>query len=377
MKILQVVTRGDVHGGAQTHVFDLSVALSHAGHEVTVITGRGGVLNQRLAAAGIPQRSMPSLVRPIRPWHDIWALAVLFQQVRALRPELICAHTAKAGWLARIVARSLNIPSTFTPHGWSLVDRSSSTLRLTCLLMERLAGATGARIINVCEHERALAAVCGVAPASLLEVVHNGLADLELERETAIDLQPPRIVMVARYETQKNHEILIRALAGLEHLPWDLTLIGEGERRHFIRRLVHELGLSGRTELLPADTDVAKVLASSQICVLSSNFEAFPISILEAMRAGVPVIASDVGGIPEAVIHGKTGLLVPPKNIGALRKALERLIQEPGLRGTLGSEGRARFCSNFTADRMVARTLDVYARACLPVAGQQLVAETT
>jgi glycosyltransferase involved in cell wall biosynthesis len=370
MKIVQVLTRGDVQGGAQSHVLDLSIALQHAGHQVTVITGRGGAFNQRLSAAGIDQRTISHMVRPIRPWQDLYAFIALFHHLYALGPDIICTHTAKAGWLGRVAARMLDTPSTFTPHGWSPLERSASSVKPFFFLMERLAATTGARIINVCEHEKTMAVGRRFAPATLLETVHNGIADLPQVRTAAVDRQPPRIIMVARYEIQKDHHTLLHALAGLKRLPWKLTLIGGGERQNEVKQWIREYGLTERIELLPAETDVASVLSSAQICVLSSNFEAFPISILEGMRASLPVVATAVGGVDEAVIHEQTGLLVPSKNVAALRGALERLITNPSLRLAYGAKGRSRFSAHFTADRMAVRTLEVYARACRITASQ-------
>ena len=141
MKIVQVLTRGDVVGGAQSHVYDLCGALRSAGHEVTVITGPPGIFNERLAERDVPQESIPWLVRPVDPRRDVLALAALVRAFRRLKPDLVCAHTAKAGWLARIAARMLDIPSTFTPHGWSVIDRGSLQVKSFYLWAERLAAA--------------------------------------------------------------------------------------------------------------------------------------------------------------------------------------------------------------------------------------------
>jgi glycosyltransferase involved in cell wall biosynthesis len=363
MKIVQVLTRGDVLGGAQSHVHDLCVALKRAGHDVTVITGPPGIFNERLAGCGISQLSIDDLIRPVRPWRDVRALVSLVKALREIRPDLVCAHTAKAGWLARTAARLLGIPSTFTPHGWSMIDRASLKPRAIFLWAERLAGYMGTRTINVCHYERRLATSYRVAAPESLDVVHNGITDVPFVRARPVTLQPPTLVMVARYEEQKDHEILLEALAELTHLDWRLALVGEGEREAPIRDRVAVLGLMDRVRLLPGNSDVAQVLLESQVFVLTTKFEAFPISILEAMRAGLPVVATDVGGIAEAVGHDETGLLVPAGDRGALRDALGRLIADPALRSKLGEAGRARYLTHFTSDQMVEDTLRVYDRA--------------
>lgn len=363
MKIVQVLTRGDVLGGAQSHVHDLCVALERAGHDVTVITGPHGIFNDRLAGCGIRQLAIDDLIRPVRPWRDARALVALVGALRQIRPDLVCAHTAKAGWLARTAARLLGIPSTFTPHGWSMIDRASLKPRRIFLWAERLAGFMGTRTINVCHYERRLATSYRVAAPESLDVVHNGIADAPFVRTRAVTLQPPTLVMVARYEEQKDHEMLLQALAELTHLDWQLALVGEGEREAAIRHQLAALDLTERVRLLPGNTDVAELLLESQIFVLATKFEAFPISILEGMRAGLPVVATDVGGIAEAVDHEETGLLVPAGDRGALRDALSRLIADPALRSKLGEAGRVRYLTHFTSDQMVEDTLRVYGRA--------------
>jgi glycosyltransferase involved in cell wall biosynthesis len=125
-----------------------------------------------------------------------------------------------------------------------------------------------------------------------------------------IDAQPPVIVMVARFASPKDHGTLLEALSGLLCMEWRLLLVGEGELEPRVRAQVDALGLGGRVRILPPETNVSRLLMEAQIFVLSTNFEALPISILEAMRAGLPVVATDVGGISESVRHEETGLLV-------------------------------------------------------------------
>lgn len=128
-------------------------------------------------------------------------------------------------------------------------------------------------------------------------------------------------------------------------------------------------------ELLPGNSDVVQVLLASQIFVLATKFEAFPISILEAMRAAMPVVATQVGGISEAINDGETGILVPANDVTALREALRRLICDPDLRERLGTNSRLRFLSSFTSETMAAQTIRVYERACAPLSAQSPMAE--
>jgi len=363
MKIVQVLTRGDILGGAQTHVRELSLALGQLGHQVTVITGAFGIFTDQLVQAGIPCLQVKSLVRPVRPHRDFAALIQLSRVLRGLKPDLVCAHTAKAGALARAAARLHSIPSTFTPHGWSMFDRASLHARPIFRWAEWLAASLGTSVINVCEFERECARQFRICAPCKLEVVHNGVADFPLTRVREVSGQPPLLVMVARFTPQKDHSILLQALSGLLSMEWKLQLMGSGELRPRIVAQVNALGLRERVSLLPPETDVNPLLMEAQIFVLCTRFEAFPISILEAMRAGLPVVATNVGGIHESVVHEQTGLLVPPGDVLHLRAALARLIADPALRLAMGNAGLRLWSARFTASTMAANTVAVYQRA--------------
>jgi glycosyltransferase involved in cell wall biosynthesis len=166
--------------------------------------------------------------------------------------------------------------------------------------------------------------------------------------------------MVARYGAQKDHPTLLRALASLQRHPWELDLIGDGPLMGDTEALARELGLAGRVHFLGQRNDVDRRLASAQISLLITNWEGFPLSILEAMRAGLPVVASDVGGVAESVRDGESGFLVARGDVAQLRDRIERLLADPHLRRRLGASGRERFVRDFTLDVSVAKTLAVY-----------------
>ncbi len=363
MKIVHVLTRGDVLGGAQSHVRELSLELRKLGHEVTVITGAAGIFTDQLRHAGIPWIEVRSLVRPLRPHQDVAALVQLWCALRELKPDLVCAHTAKAGSLGRAAARLHHLPSVFTPHGWSMLDRTSMQPNPIYCWAESLAARLGTRVINVCEFERQYARQLGVCPAATLDVVLNGIAETAQVRLRPIDAQPPVLVMVARFASQKDHRTLIQALSGLLSLEWSLLLVGAGELEPHVAAQAEAVGLRNRVRILPPETDVDRLLMEAQIFVLSTHFEALPISILEAMRAGLPVVATDVGGIHESVRNQETGLLAGHGDVEGLRHALARVIRDPALRVTLGSAGRLLWSKQFTARTMATRTVEVYQRA--------------
>jgi glycosyltransferase involved in cell wall biosynthesis len=248
----------------------------------------------------------------------------------------------------------------FTAHGWTFAEGVSETGRKVYRLAERLAAPLATRIITVSRHDRDLALAAGVGRDGQLVVVHNGMADLPASCRASPERDPVRLIMVARYEAQKDHRTLIRALASIADRSWSLELVGGGPGEPELRSLIDSHGLSDRMAVHGLCDDVAERLVQSQVFVLISNWEGLPRSILEAMRAGLPVVASDVGGVREAVVEGDTGYLVPRGDAEALAKRLTALLEDPARRKAMGRAGRDRYHEHFRFERMFQETLAVY-----------------
>jgi len=361
LRVAYVVTRSDQVGGANVHVRDLASWLRARGHEAKVWVGGSGPFLDLLHEAGVPFEVVPSLRREIRPATDAAAALQLLLGLRRWRPDVLSLHTAKAGAVGRWIGPTIGAATLYTAHGWSFAPGVPVTEARRHLRFERWLARMPGLIVDVCEHDRALAVGAGVGRDERHVVVHNGMPDRTDVTAAHPERQPPRLVMVARFEAQKDHATLLRALASLDpESSWRLTLIGDGHGRDRASRLADDLGIGRRIEWAGALPDVAPTLATAQAFVLASHWEGFPRSILEAMRAGLPVIASDVGGTREAVIDGETGYVVPPGDVMALADALGRLIAAPDLRARMGAAGRSRFANQFTFERMAARTLALY-----------------
>lgn len=361
-RIVFVVTRADEIGGAQIHVRDMSVALQRRGWDVTVISGSRGVLSEDLERRGIAFRSLPRLVRAVRPLRDVRAALELRRHFRELKPDLISLHSSKAGVLGRLAGARLQIPVLFTAHGWGFSSSSRPLTRTLLLSIDRWTTPLADGIIAVSEADRALALRLHLAVPEQITTVHNGMPDVGLSLRARPDASPPHLVVVARFAPPKDHALLLRSLAGLTDLSWRLSLVGDGPLLEPSRQLARKLGLATRTTFLGFQGDVANILADAQLFVLPSNSEAFPRSILEASRAGLPVVASDVGGVRESVEDAETGYVVPPGDIEALRTCLRTLMADPELRARMGAASRQRYERFFTLERMVRCTIRVYER---------------
>lgn len=248
----------------------------------------------------------------------------------------------------------------FTAHGWAFTEGVPERERRLYACAERLVAPLADRIITVSDHDRELALAHRVAAPERLVTIHNGVPDVPSSLFARPSEGPPRLAMVARFEPQKDHFTLLDALAGLIDVSWELELIGDGPWRKAVEKRVEDLSLVRRVRFLGARKDVAQLLARAQVVVLSSKWEGLPRTILEAMRAGLPVVASDVGGVREAVADGETGFLVPRGDVAVLRDRLLRLIQSPQLRVRMGQAGRSRYERHFTFERMFDETMSVY-----------------
>jgi glycosyltransferase involved in cell wall biosynthesis len=371
MNIAFVITRGDAVGGATVHVRDMARYLLDRGHRATVLVG-GSAADGQPGDRGeaiaefhrheIPCIPIAGLRRAIHPVHDVTAVRQLTKALQQIQPDLVSTHTAKAGILGRVAARAAGIPAIFTPHGWAITDRISATSGRIFRIAERCAAPLAHTIVNVCDAERELARRHRIADEGKLAVIHNGVRDIpsSLRANPAID--PPRLVMVARFEAPKDHELVLHALAPLRAFTWRMDFIGGGPRKEAMQALAQQLGLSEQVHFTGHTTNTAEELSRAQVFVLASKSEGFPRSILEAMRAGLPVIASDVGGVAEAIADRKTGFVVRRNDAASMTQALATLITRPEVRQELGRAGRLRYELNFTFDRMAENTTALYER---------------
>jgi glycosyltransferase involved in cell wall biosynthesis len=361
LKIAYIVTRADPIGGAQIHVRDLAAAMRDQGHSVVVLVGGSGPFLDDLRARGLETVVLRHLTVPIRPLQDLRAFRELHAALVAFGPDLIAAHSTKAGVIGRMLARVIRVPVVVTVHGWSFATGVPPLRAAVYRWIERATSPLSAdKTITVSEYDRELALRTGILPAHGVVTVHNGMPDIAPAGRADPARTPVRLVMVARLARQKDHPTLLRALAGLRDHPWELDLVGEGPLSAQLEALAVSLGIRERVHFLGQRLDVVRILAEAQVSLLVTNWEGFPLSILEAMRAALPVVASAVGGVGESVREGKTGFLVPSGQVQPLRDRIEQLLTDSDLRVRLGAQGRAVYEQHFTLDHTVSKTLAVY-----------------
>lgn len=365
-RILYLITRSNL-GGAQTNVLDL-IGGFHPRYAVELASGEEGPLTARARALGVPVHPLPYLLRRVDPRGDLRSVRDCTALIRARKPDLVHAHSSKAGIVGRLAGRLAGVPVVFTAHGWGFSSGAPPLRRALALLSEKAVARLGAQTICVSEDDRQRALRLRVGSARSLTTVHLGLdAGAGVAADPAV--QPPRFVMVARFNEQKDQPTLLRAIARVRRAGTceaHFDFVGSGPALERCRALAETLSVSASVSFLGDRHDVPDLLAMAQGCILSTHYEGLPFSILEAMRAGLPVLATAVNGIPEEVIDGQTGLLVPPGDADALAVSLQTLIGSPALRRRMGEAGRQRFLDEFTLDRMLRETEAVYKRASPP-----------
>ncbi|HEX2863488.1 MAG TPA: glycosyltransferase, partial [Deinococcales bacterium] len=284
MKILYVITRA-VHGGAQKHLLDL-VANLPGNVEAVVACGESGYLAEALRGTRARFVRLNWLVRPVSPLADLRGIRELRALIRAERPDLVHAHSSKAGILARVAGASLGVPTVFTAHGFAFQTGLDGRLRTVAVASERACGPLSAHIITVSDADHRLANRVRLARPDRVSTVWNGVPDTA--RRADPGRSPVRVTMVARFDDPKDQATLLLAAAKVSG-DLELVFVGDGPTRPAVEAQARSLGLS-RVSFLGTRDDVEAVLADAQVFALTSLKEGLPLTSLEAMRAGLPVV---------------------------------------------------------------------------------------
>jgi len=362
ISVVYIITRADTIGGAQRHVIEMASELVRLGHKATIICGEGVALPKVLKSQRIPYVQIPRFRRQLSGINDILALREIKNSINKIAPDLVSLHSSKAGILGRVACRSLGVPCVFTAHGWAFADGVGRAKAFLYASIEKRLQYWSACTICVSKSDRDLAESFGFERNHMV-VIHNGRHDTPPKDRNRSCAQEDnvKIVMIGRLDRQKDHCTLIHALSTLDR--YELTLVGDGPLQNELVRQIRAVGMTARVRFCGFVEDVRPMLDESDIFALISNWEGFPRSTLEAMRANLPVVVSDVGGSAEAVINGETGFVVQRGNIASVRAKLAMLIDDDSLRSRLGTAGREKFLNSFTFEAMRDATITIYEKA--------------
>ena len=352
-------------GGQTNAVFLLARGLRQRGHSVTVATPGLGALAQRCRDDGITVFDSVRFQSGLRFPSTFTDVLDLKRLMREERFDIIHTHGSQDGWsatFARVLGR-VHAPVIRTRHNLNRIRRHALNHWLYHKQTDRL--------IAVSEQIRTLlTSECGI-PAERIAVVHSAL-DIEqfapdtdgapFREELGIAEGEFLIGVTARLEAQKGVDFLLDGFAKLAASRPNvrLAVVGRGSRQEALEEQAARLGIEGSVTFCGYRTDIAAILAGLDLFVLPSRREGFGISALEAMAMRTPVVATAVGGIPEIVQDGETGLLVPHGDVDALCGAIGRLIEDADLRRTLADRGRRIVEERFTPDVLTEKVEAVY-----------------
>jgi glycosyltransferase involved in cell wall biosynthesis len=351
-------------------VLPLMRAIRDRGHEVTGVVADGPLLAQ---ARGEGFRIVTA---PFERSYNFIAHARAYRFLRgffaAERFDLLHVHTPVAGLIGRLAGHGLVPRIAYTAHGFYFHDRMPALPRAFHVGLERL-GARATDILMTQSAEDAATAIrLGLAPDGVAHAIGNGVdparfhPDPALRAEVRAELGVPDdavvALMVGRMVAEKGYPELLRAAAALPDL--HLWCVGSRLESDHAGPVEHALAtaqaaMGGRLRLLGYRPDVHRLLAAADLFTLPSHREGMPRSIIEAMFAALPVVATDIRGSREEVVPGQTGLLVPVDDAAALGAALARLQADPALRAAMGAAGRNRALEHFDEAKVLQRQLDI------------------
>jgi glycosyltransferase involved in cell wall biosynthesis len=375
VRVVEVMATG-TNGGAQEHVFSLASRLNPARYDVRVISLSHGSSVRRLQKAGIE-------ASVIDEPDDRLAVLALAEELGAFEPEVVHNHMFRAEVVGTKAALHLGEKGCRRPAVISTVHSSRvrcvedrETLRQLTPLMDRLIVVSKAIEQKIADEGRRGAPISLVYNGVDLQRYNHQQPCCTLHEDYHIDAEAPIVGVVARLEAEKGHRTLLAAwplvLAAVPNA-W-LLVVGEGSEQDSLEAQADILGISGRVVFTGRREDVPAVTAALDVSVLPSYREAQGLSVLEAMALSRPVVASAVGGIPEMIEDGISGLLVPPHDCEALATAIVRLLTDHPLADTIARRGHDLVHERFCVELMVKAVSDLYDEAALRIRQSEGVA---
>jgi glycosyltransferase involved in cell wall biosynthesis len=375
IRVLHLINSGEVGGGG-THLLHLIPGLAQRGFSSEVGVGRAGFASDELRAAGTPVHVLGpmGITAPLR----IAALC------RSVRPDLLHLHGSRAGFLGTLAARAVGVrPVVYTAHAFAFKRHLSRPLRWLAARADGVTCASASRVICLTNADVCAAAAHAIA-VTHATVIANGI-DLNRYREgknirhaLRFDPAAPVVGMVARLVPDKDPLTFVRAAAQVSAMipGARFLLVGDGPLRKDIEDEARALGLTGRLTVTGFRHDVPDLLASMDVVVLTSRWEGMPVSVLEAMASGKPLVASALPGLDAVIEDGRTGFLVPQgAEVHFARKVID-LLRDSGRRAAMGARARRKAAEEFGVERMVSATADLY-RSTLASSGLVTEVRTT
>ena len=379
-KVLYVITKS-AWGGAQRYVYDLAVNMPPERFETAVVCGGGGLLKELLENAGIRTVAVKWLDRDINVLMDFfsfWSLVKIFGRER---PDIVHLSSSKAGGLGAAAARLASLFSRrsplviFTVHGWGFKEDRPAWQKAIIFFLSWLSSMLHDRVILIDTAD--WRAAQRFIPREKLALIHNGIeppkfmprseARIFIARKIGQAISPDTVLAGTIAELTKNKglkymiEAINRVKFQIPSSKFQVIVVGEGEERKNLQDQIKSLGLENMVHLAGFIPEASRYLKGLDIFILPSLKEGLPYTIMEAMSAGVAVVASRVGGITDLIEDKKNGLLAPPKDINALALSIRTLAAGIIERNAMAHAARTKIELEFGLNAMIENTLNLYA----------------
>jgi glycosyltransferase involved in cell wall biosynthesis len=391
LRVLRIIARLNV-GGPARHVAILDRGLRDRGYETVLVHGSPGPDEGSLEhlTRGLPTFSVPELGRRVHLSGDLRAFLQIMRLIFRFRPHVVHTHTAKAGTLGRIAAwlynrtrrRSERALVVHTFHGHVLEGYFGTVVSRLIRTTERCLARVTDRVIVISDRQRRdLTERFAVCREDQVAVVPLGL-DLDdllkvapaapsFRSDAGLDRDAIVIGFIGRLVPIKDLSLLLRAFSTVaaDHADTHLLVAGDGPLRSDLMRLAADLELAPRIHFIGWCRDLPRFYATCDLIALTSRNEGTPVALIEAMAAGVPAVSTAVGGVPDVIVDGVTGLLVSSRDPVHFASALGELVTDPARRRMMGSMARRTVAERFSSERLLG-DMDRLYRGCRAAAGE-------
>ena len=377
VRVLRIIARLNI-GGPAIHVVNLNAGLDPSRFEQVLVSGtenpgEGSMLDYAISR-GVKPVIMPEIVGQLRfGVADVKALAKLYRLMCRERPHIVHTHTAKAGFLGRLSAWLAGVPIIIhTYHGHILRGYYGPIISWFLRCMERALAFFTVGIIAVSEEVKRDLLSHGIASPDKITVIplgfelepflNSGAHWDEFRHELGLNNTHRLVGIVGRIVPIKNHRLFLEAAAtvAVEEPAARFIVVGDGELRPEMEEYARKLGIGERVIFTSWRRDLPRIYADLDVLAITSNNEGTPVSAIEAMAAGCPVVATRVGGLPDLIAHGETGYLVPPGDADAMAAAILRLLQDTQTVGSIGQTARAMAQERFLVKRLITDMESLY-----------------
>jgi len=370
-KILYVITQAEM-GGAQRYIYDLATSSEAQNYDISVAIGESqdkSLINE-LAKKNITTYQIKHLVRRVSPLNDIWAVFELRKIYKQVKPDVTHLNSSKAGVigsLANHVITKISYNVVYTVHGWVFNEPMNKINKFLYWSLEKITSRAKDKIICVSEFDYQTALNSKITKAKKLVAIHNGLDSDSInflnkdEARKKLNLPTDKIIVgtIANFYKTKGLEYFIKAIGELNNEKIVGVIIGDGNLRPELEILIDQFNLKNKFILLGKIENASNYLKAFDIYISSSLKEGFPYSILEAMSAKLPIVATKVGGVPE-MINDKNGILIEAKNYKLLAEKIKYLMSDQSLAREIAEQAEKDVKENFSKEKMIKATFKLY-----------------